>query len=106
MGHVPENAIMPGVLIVESVAQVAGIVCIKRFSMGTTCPLFALYPPNCYFLSLLFCFSLVVVLSAFEALLCLLHSSIAHVMHSLSRRGCGTRLPTPLNAMITIMFGK
>lgn len=34
-GHFPENPIMPGVLIVEAMAQTAGAICARRSATGT-----------------------------------------------------------------------
>jgi 3-hydroxyacyl-[acyl-carrier-protein] dehydratase len=32
MGHFPENPVMPGVLLIEGMAQTAGVICLRRMS--------------------------------------------------------------------------
>ena len=38
LGHFPENPVMPGVLMIEGMAQTAGVMCLRRRSSSSAAP--------------------------------------------------------------------
>ena len=46
MGHFPGNPVFPGVLMIEGMAQTAGVICILAEAMAAGCPIIAVDTPQ------------------------------------------------------------
>ena len=44
MGHFPDNPVMPGVLLIEGMAQTAGVLCLRRMAEAATGQIAVLFP--------------------------------------------------------------